>query len=374
MTNRIFNQIQEALEDDKLIYFSNTLPSKSNNLEAVYYAAFCFWYLYLTQEDAEMGILFDNKEYPEMLFEYLVDRYNYYPGISNGSFDNIKAPQILDKLAYGSTQRSITIAHPELEDYLNLFRHVISKLCKPSHNYEAVPLSDEMVNMINNQYDYFYNEVSDKDDHIYLLVKNMIAYIAPLIDDFNLLQDRYYKDTAPHEYIADKLSQKLYAAEKETARLQDEIARLHKKLDEANKANAQLAKLQEKVSWLEDENSFLQDRISESQIIYAPQETPHDIQTFIDRMNTHKIGLVGGNDDWQSKVSAVFNIHTAVTEMNKVDSLRNCDIVVINTAFISHTLYFNVKSTAKNAIFMYVDNLNTDILARNLYLKYSNSI
>ena len=87
-------------------------------------------------------------------------------------------------------------------------------------------LSDEMVNMINHQYDYFYNEVSDKDNRIYLLVKNIIAYIAPLIDDFNLLQDKYYKDTAPHEYIADKLSKKLTAADKETARLQDEIARL----------------------------------------------------------------------------------------------------------------------------------------------------
>lgn len=95
-------------------------------------------------------------------------------------------------------------------------------------------------------------------------MKNIIAYIAPLIDDFNLLQDRYYKDNAPHEYIADKLSKKLTAADKETARLQDEIARLQEKLDEANKANAQLAKLQEKVSWLEDENRFLQDRISES--------------------------------------------------------------------------------------------------------------
>lgn len=174
--------------------------------------------------------------------------------------------------------------------------------------------------MINHQYDYFYNEVSDKDNRIYLLVKNIIAYIAPLIADFNLLQDRYYKDNAPHEYIADKLTQKLTAADKETARLQDEIARLQEKLDEANKANAQLAKLQEKVSWLEDENRFLQDRISESQIIYAPQETPHDIQAFIDRMNMHKIGLVGGNDDWQSKVSAVFNVHTAVTEMN-VDTI-----------------------------------------------------
>ena len=87
-------------------------------------------------------------------------------------------------------------------------------------------LSDEMVNMINHQYDYFYNEVSEKDNRIYLLVKNIIAYIAPLIDDFNLLQDRYYKDNAPHEYIADKLSKKLTAADKETARLQDEIARL----------------------------------------------------------------------------------------------------------------------------------------------------
>lgn len=374
--NRIFNQIQEALEDDKLIYFSNTLPPKSNNLDAVYYAAFCFWYLYLAQEDAKIGILFDNKEYPEMLFEYLVDRYNYYPSISNGSFDNIKAPQILDKLAYGSTQRSITVVHPELEDYLNLFRHVISKLCKPSHNYEAVPLSDEMVNMINNQYDYFYNEVSNKDDRIYLLVKNMIAYIAPLIDDFNLLQDRYYKDTKPHEYIADKLSQKLTAADKETARLQAEIARLQTKLDKANKANAQLPTLQEKVSWLEDENRFLQDRISEQVTIFVNEDklTDENINQFINRMNDHKIGLVGGNTDWQEKVSAVFNIHTAVTEMNKVDSLKNCDIVVINTAFISHTLYFNVKSTAKNALFMYVDNLNTDILARNLYLKYSNSI
>lgn len=372
--NRIFNQIQEALEDDKLIYFSNTLPPKSNNLEAVYYAAFCFWYLYLTQEDAEMGILFDNKEYPEMLFEYLVDRYNYYPGISNGSFDNIKAPQVLDKLAYGSTQRSITIKHPEIEHYLNLFRHVISKLSKPAHNYEGVPLSDEVVNTINNHFDFYWQEIKDKDIRIYTLMKHIVAYIAPLIDDFNLLQEKYYKDAEPHEYIADKLTQRLNAAEKETARLQAEIARLQTKLDEANKANAQLAKLQEKVSWLEDENSFLQDRISESQIIYAPQETPHDIQTFIDRMNTHKIGLVGGNDDWQSKVSAVFNVHTAVTEMNKVDSLKNCDIVIVNTAFISHSMYFAVQKTAKNAIFMYVDNLNTDILARNLYLKYSNSI
>lgn len=368
--NRIFIQIVEASEDDDLIYFSNTLPPKVSNLDSVYYAAFCFWYLYLTQDNPDTGILFDNKEYPMIVLQYLVDRFNYYPNISNGGLDGIKAPHIIDKLAYGSTQRTITVAHPELEDYLNLFRHVISKLCKPSHNYEAVPLSDEMVNMINHQYDYFYNEVSDKDNRIYLLVKNMIAYIAPLIDDFNLLQDRYYKDTAPHEYIADKLSKKLYATEKETARLQDEIARLQDKLDEANKANAQLAKLQEKVSWLEDENRFLQDRISESQIIYAPQETPHDIQAFIDRMNTHKIGLVGGNDDWQSKVSAVFNVHTAVTEMNKVDSLKNCDIVIVNTAFISHSMYFAVQKTAQNALFMYIDNLNMDTIATLLYHKY----
>ena len=87
-----------------------------------------------------------------------------------------------------------------------------------------------MVNTINNQYDYFYNEVSDKDNRIYLLVKNMIAYIAPLIDDFNLLQDRYY-------------------------------------------------------------------------------------------------------------------------------------IVIVNTAFISHSMYFAVQKTAQNALFMYVDNLNVDTIA-----------
>ena len=67
--NRILIQIVEASEDDDLIYFSNTLPPKVSNLDSVYYAAFCFWYLYLTQENPDTGILFDNKEYTMIVLQ-----------------------------------------------------------------------------------------------------------------------------------------------------------------------------------------------------------------------------------------------------------------------------------------------------------------
>lgn len=45
-------------------------------------------------------------------------------------------------------------------------------------------------------------------------------------------------------------------------------------------------------------------------------------------------------------------------------------IVIVNTAFISHSMYFAVQKTAQNALFMYVDNLNVDTIATLLYHKY----
>ena len=370
---RVFNEYRRSEQFKTEFVVQNALDFNKDIYASVPIIAFSIWLVYVNASNDDFAIRFEDSEFPKLIILNMIETFGYYANMEKEA-PLIKAKKHKYKIPFHVTQDDL-LNTDSVSGELSLFNHVISALTKPARSYDKQKLSISAINIINNHFDYYWEQLSDThNDEVYHALKYAIASISPLIDDYNYLQKRYIGDTAPHEYIADKLSKKLTAADKETARLQDEIARLQEKLDEANKANAQLAKLQEKVSWLEDENRFLQDRISESQIIYAPQETQQDIQAFIDRMNTHKIGLVGGNDDWQSKVSAVFNVHTAVTEMNKVDSLKNCDIVIVNTAFISHSMYFAVQKTAQNALFMYIDNLNMDTIATLLYHKYSKSV
>lgn len=373
---RVYKEYMRSERFGSMFMVRNALDVNTDIYEDIPIIAFMIWLVYVNADNEKFILCFENERLPKLVIMSMIETFGYYANMEKEA-QLIKANSDKYKLPYYTTQEKL-MNTDKIAGELTLFNHVISMLTKPARSYEKSKITNYAINIINNHFDYYWDQLSDtKNDEVYHVLKYAIATISPLIDDYNYLQSRYIGDTTPHEYISDQLSKELVASKQENARLQSEIARLQAKLDEANKANAQLPTLQEKVSWLEDENRFLQDRISE-QITFSNENrdkiSDEDINQFINLMNTYKIGLVGGNDEWQDRVSRLFDIDIKVTELNKVSGLKNCDIILINTGFISHTLYFSVKSTAKNAIFMYVDNLNTDILARNLYLKYSNSI